>query len=573
MEKDILWHSTAHILAAAVWRLFGKVKLGIGPAIDEGFYYDFDHPFTPEDLPKIEEEMRKIIEEDQRFEKRIVGKEEAEKILSEDCQSYKLELLSNILDTEVSFFTNGEFSDLCKGPHISSTKDIKAFKLIRIAGAYWKGNEKNPMLTRIYGISFESQLELDEYLERIEEAKKRDHRKLGSALSLFSIYEEAGSGLIFYHPHGKILVDQITQYLKEEHRKEGYLEVATPHIGKKELWQTSGHCDYYSENMYFINKEKEDYVLKPMNCPGHILIYKSETRSFRNLPLRYFELGTVYRYERTGVLHGLLRVRGFTQDDAHIFCTEDQLMDEIQRVIRFFQRMLSVFGFNEYEIYLSTRPEKFVGTKERWDMAEGILADVLKKEDLPFTIDEGEAVFYGPKIDVKLKDCLKRSWQGPTIQVDFNLPERFGVEYIAGDGKPHQPVMIHRVSLGSMERFIGALIEHYGGKFPLWLSPVQVRIMTITDATEEYANKIKDRLLTEGIRAEADLRSEKIGKKIAEAQEEKIPYMAILGKREAESEKVSVRHGSLGDMGSFQPSDFIKILKEEIAQKRIPLQI
>ncbi|MEK9150226.1 MAG: threonine--tRNA ligase, partial [Candidatus Desantisbacteria bacterium] len=422
-------------------------------------------------------------------------------------------------------------------------------------------------LTRIYGISFESQSELDEYLERIEEAKKRDHRKLGSALSLFSIYEEAGSGLIFYHPNGKILVDNITQYLKEEHRKEGYLEVATPHIGRKELWQTSGHCDYYSENMYFINKEKEDYVLKPMNCPGHILIYKTRTRSFRDLPLRYFELGTVYRYERTGVLHGLLRVRGFTQDDAHIFCQEDQLMDEIRDVIRFFQRMLSVFGFSEYEVYLATRPEKFVGTKERWDMAEGILQDVLKKEGLPFTIDEGEAVFYGPKIDVKLKDCLKRSWQGPTIQVDFNLPERFGVEYIGEDGKPHQPVMIHRVVLGSMERFIGALIEHYGGKFPLWLSPVQVRIMTITDAAVEYANKIKNELLFAGIRAEADLQAEKIGKKIATCHEEKIPYMVIVGKKEAEEGTVSLRHRSKGDMGKFEISNLIEMLGREIKEK------
>lgn len=569
MEKNILWHSTSHILATAVRRLFGKVKLGIGPAIEEGFYYDFDHPFTPEDLPRIEEEMRKIIKEDQRFEKQISSKEEAERILTEDNQSYKLELLSGLLDAEVSFFTNGEFIDLCKGPHISSTKEVKAFKLTRIAGAYWKGNEKNPMLTRIYGISFESQPELDEYLERIEEAKKRDHRKLGSALSLFSIYEEAGSGLIFYHPHGKVLVDQITQYLKEEHRKEGYLEVATPHIGRKELWQTSGHCDYYSENMYFINKEKEDYILKPMNCPGHILIYKTKTRSFRDLPMRYFELGTVYRYEKTGVLHGLLRVRGFTQDDAHIFCTEDQLMNEIGRVIRFFQRMLSVFGFSEYEVYLSTRPEKFVGTKEKWDMATLILADVLKKEGLPFTIDEGEAVFYGPKIDVKLKDCLKRSWQGPTIQVDFNLPERFGVEYIGEDGKPHQPVMIHRVVLGSMERFIGALIEHYGGKFPLWLSPVQVRVMSITDAAAEYANKIKDELLFAGIRAEADLRAEKIGKKIAEAQEEKIPYMAIVGKREAEEGTISLRHRSKGDMGKFEIPNFIEMLRCEIQEKKI----
>ncbi|MDI6751600.1 MAG: threonine--tRNA ligase [bacterium] len=568
MEKDILWHSTSHILATAVRRLFSKVKLGIGPAIEEGFYYDFDYPFTPEDLPKIEEEMKKIVEDDQRFEKRVVSKEEAEKYLAEDNQSYKLQLLSGILDDEVSFFTNGEFSDLCKGPHISSTKEVKAFKLLRIAGAYWKGDEKNPMLTRIYGISFESQSELDEYLRLLEEAKKRDHRKLGSALSLFSIYEEAGSGLIFYHPHGKVLVDQIIQYLKEEHRKEGYLEVATPHIGRKELWQTSGHCDYYSENMYFINKEKEDYVLKPMNCPGHILIYKTRTRSFRDLPLRYFELGTVYRYERTGVLHGLLRVRGFTQDDAHIFCTEEKLMDEIGRVIRFFQRMLSCFGFSEYEVYLATRPERFVGTKERWDMAEGILQDVLKKEGLPYTIDEGEAVFYGPKIDVKLKDCLKRSWQGPTIQVDFNLPERFGVEYIGEDGKPHQPVMIHRVVLGSMERFLGALIEHYEGKFPLWLSPVQVRIMTITDAAIEYAHKIKDRFLIEGIRVEADLKGEKIGKKIAEAQEEKIPYMAILGKKEAEENTISLRHRSKGDMGKFEIPNLIEILRCEIKEKK-----
>jgi threonyl-tRNA synthetase len=567
-DNSALWHSAAHIMAQAVRRLFGNVRLGIGPAIADGFYYDFDLPIKEEDLSRIEDEMEKIVREDLLFEKITMKKEKAEEFLKRENQAYKLELLAEIPDEEVSFYKSGEFVDLCKGPHINSTKEVKAIKLLKTAGAYWRGNEKNPQLTRVYGIAFSEQKELDEYLDRIEEAKRRDHRRLGQELGLFSTYDEAGSGLIFYHPYGKVLYDEIAIFLKEEHRKEGYIEVATPHILKRSLWNTSGHTEYYTENMFFIEKEDEEYVLKPMNCPGHILIYKNKTRSYKELPMRLFELGTVYRYERSGVLHGLLRVRGFTQDDAHIFCTDDQLEDEIRGVIRFSQRMLSVFGFSEYEVYLSTRPERFVGTKELWDNAEEILYSVLKGEGLTFQIDKGEGVFYGPKIDIKLKDAIGRSWQGPTIQVDFNLPERFGIAYVAQDGREHRPVMIHRVVLGSMERFIGALIEHYAGRLPLWLSPVQVRLLTITDEQIEYTEEIEDMLRREGLRVEGDYRAEKIGKKVADAQCAKVPYMVIIGKKEQESNKISVRHGISGDIGRFLPSQFIELIKREISERR-----
>ncbi|MEW6681052.1 MAG: threonine--tRNA ligase, partial [bacterium] len=501
------------------------------------------------------------------FEKIIMNKDEARKYLLKEGQTYKLEILEGIEDNEVSFFQNGDFIDLCKGPHIEKTGKIKAFKLLRLAGAYWKGNEKNPMLTRIYGISYESKKELDDYLTKIEEAKKRDHRILGQQLGLFDIYEDVGGGLVFWHPQGSILRDEIIYFLKKEHRKRGYLELTTPHIGKKSLWETSGHCDYYIENMYFIKRDDEEYVLKPMNCPGHIMVYKSKIRSYVELPLRFFELGTVYRYERSGVLHGLLRVRGFTQDDAHIFCREDQLKDEIKNVCRFAFDMLSCFGFKEYKIYLSTKPEKYVGKDSAWDLATNSLKDVLQEEGLNFTIDEGEGVFYGPKIDLKLKDAIGRLWQGPTIQVDFNLPERFNISYIGEDGKKHQPVMIHRVVLGSLERFIGALIEHYSGKFPLWLSPTQVIILPITDNQLVYGIEVESMLLNEGIRVELDKRQEKLQRKIKDAHNMKIPYLAIIGKKEREEEKISLRHREKGDMGIFTLDDFISLLKDEIAKK------
>lgn len=554
-------------MASAVCHIFGNIKLGIGPAISEGFYYDFDCHIQEEDLLKIEEEMKKIIKENLPFERMVMTKDEAKKYLLKTGQTYKLEILEKIEDREVSFYQQGDFIDLCKGPHIETTRKVKAFKLLRLAGAYWKGNEKNPMLTRIYGISFESEEALRDYLEKQEEAKKRDHRILGQSLSLFDIYDDVGAGLIFWHPNGNVIRDEVIYFLKREHRKRGYLELTTPHIGKKSLWETSGHCDYYKENMYFIKKDEEDYVLKPMNCPGHIMVYKSKIRSYSELPLRFFELGTVYRYERSGVLHGLLRVRGFTQDDAHIFCMESQLKDEIKNVCTFAFDMLSSFGFKEYEIYLSTKPEKYVGTDSAWDLATNSLKDVLNEQGLNFKIDEGEGVFYGPKIDIKLKDALNRAWQGPTIQVDFNLPERFGISYIGSDGKKHQPVMIHRVVLGSLERFIGALIEHYAGKFPLWLSPVQVRILPITDNQRDYARNVEKRLLDEGIRLELDERSEKLQRKIKDALDMKVPYIAIIGKKEEEQGKISLRHRTKQDMGIFSLDELLNLIKKEIEEK------
>ncbi|HAW50693.1 TPA: threonine--tRNA ligase [bacterium] len=559
------WHSTSHIMASAVCRIFGDIKLGIGPAIAEGFYYDFDCKIQDEDLPKIEDEMRKIIDEDQRFEKIVMNIDEARKFL--ERQTYKLEILDEIDDEHVSFYKNGSFTDLCKGPHIERTGQVKAFKLLKIAGAYWRGDEKNPMLTRIYGISFESKEELDDYLKKQEEAKKRDHRILGPQLGLFEIYDEVGGGLAFWHPKGNILRDEIIWFLKKEHKNRGYFELTTPHIGKIELWEQSGHCDYYRENIYFIEKEEENYVLKPMNCPGHIMIYKSKMRSYKDLPIRYFELGTVYRYERSGVLHGLLRVRGFTQDDAHIFCNESQLKNEIEEVCRFAFDMLSRFGFNEYEIYLSTKPEKYVGEDEIWDLATDALKGVLEEQGLNFSIDPGAGVFYGPKIDIKLLDALNRAWQGPTIQVDFNLPDRFDLSYIGDDGRKYRPVMIHRVVLGSLERFIGCLVEHYAGKFPLWLSPTQVIILPITDNQLNYAKNVERIFISEGIRTELDSRSEKLQRKIKDAQELKIPYMIIIGKKEEEQEKISIRHRSKGDIGPYGIDDFIKNLKDEIREK------
>lgn len=540
-ERDTYRHSTSHVLAQAVLELFTGTKLGIGPSIKEGFYYDFDlsEPISDDDLPRIEARMQAIIEQDIPFEKSFISKEEAKKLFSN--APYKLELLDRVEDDQATIYRQGDFVDLCRGPHLPSTGHIKAFKLISLAGAYWRGDEKRPMLSRIYGTSWTGQEELDEYLHCLQEAKHRDHRRLGPELGLFRIYEEAGAGLIYYLPKGTTLRKVITSFLCREHLKRGYQEVATPHIAKQELWQTSGHTEFYRENMYFMEVEEKPYVLKPMNCPGHILIYQNEIRSYREMPIRYFELGTVYRYERSGVLHGLLRVRGFTQDDAHIFCRPDQLQDEIRKVIEFALEMLSVFGFSEFETYLSTKPEKFIGSLENWERAEEALKEGLTSLSLDYEMDPGEGVFYGPKIDIKLKDALGRAWQGPTIQVDFNLPEKFNVAYIGEDGKPHQPIMIHRVVLGSLERFTGALIEHYAGAFPVWLAPVQVVILTIADRHKDYAQKIYDRLLEKGIRAEANFANEKISAKILKAQLQKIPYMLIIGDKEIEKEIVNLR--------------------------------
>lgn len=564
MDLETLRHSTSHVLAMAVKELFPGTKLAIGPAIEEGFYYDFELPraLTPEDLEKIEEKMKEIIKKKLPFEKLEIKKSEAQKILRKNDEKYKLELLEDIPDEIVIFYKNGDFIDMCRGPHIASTGDIKIFKLVKLAGAYWRGDEKNAMLQRIYGTAFEKQSELDEYLKRLEEAAKRDHRKLGKELDLFNIYhEEAGAGLVYYHPKGAVLRGVIEDFLKKEHRKRGYQSVIIPHIAKIDLWNTSGHSGYYRENMYFMKIDEQEYVLKPMNCPGHILIYKRKTNSYRDLPVKYFELGTVYRHERSGVLHGLLRVRGFTQDDAHIFCTPDQLHEEIKKVIDFAFDMLKKFGFEEFEVYLSTRPESSVGSDDNWKHATEALEAALKDKGIKYEVDPGAGVFYGPKIDVKLKDAIGRAWQGPTIQVDFNLPERFDLNYIGEDGAQHRPVMIHRVVLGSMERFIGALTEHYAGAFPFWLAPVQVIVMPISDRHVDYAKQVISKLESQDIRTELDDRREKIGFKIREAQLQKIPYMLIIGDKEVEAQKISVRSREKGDIGSQSFEEFINSLK------------
>lgn len=557
-------------MAEAVKELYPDVKLAIGPAIETGFYYDFDMPhiLTEDDLPKIEKKMKEIIGKDEKFEKQEVPREKALKQMNEAGEIYKAELLREIKDDKVSLYGNGDFIDLCRGPHLKSTKDIKAFKLLSIAGAYWRGSEKNKMLQRIYGTAFQSQKELDEYLKFLEEADRRDHRKLGKQLDLFHIFqEEAGAGLVYYYPKGAVLRGVIEDFLKDEHRKRGYETVVIPHIAKADLWHTSGHSEYYRDFMYSMKVEEHEYILKPMNCPGHILIFKRKLRSYRDLPIRYFELGTVYRHEKSGVLHGLLRVRGFTQDDAHIFCTHEQLKDEIIKVIDFAFDMMKVFGF-DYEINLSTRPDNYVGTKENWEHATDSLINALKSKGETYKIDEGAGVFYGPKIDIKLKDAIGRLWQGPTIQVDFNLPERFDLTYIGEDSKEHRPAMIHRVVLGSMERFIGALIEHYAGAFPLWLSPVQVAMIPIADRHLDYAKKVKEGLDKENIRSEIDDRREKIGLKIREAEMQKTPYMLIVGDRDMESNVVSVRARSKGDLGAKKLDELIDSLKKEITSKR-----
>jgi threonyl-tRNA synthetase len=570
VDLETLRHSTSHLLAAAVQEMYPGAKLGIGPAIEDGFYYDFDIPnttLTLEDLPKIEEKMREIIKKDEPFERQEIGKDEALKLFEKRKEKYKVELIKGIPEEKVSIYKTGKFTDLCRGPHIKSTGQAGAFKLLTVAGAYWKGVEQNPMLTRIYGTAFEKEEELKTHITKLEEALKRDHRKLGRELDLFNIYHEAaGPGLVYYHPRGARLRLLIEDFLRREHIKRGYQFVITPHIARGNLWKTSGHSGYYRENMYFMEIDKQEYVLKPMNCPGHILIYQSKLHSYRDLPVRFFELGTVYRYERSGVLHGLLRVRGFTQDDAHIFCTPESLEVEIIKVIDFAFDMLKTFGF-EWEVDLSTRPEKYAGTEENWKHATQALISALKQKGIEYKIDEGAGVFYGPKIDVKMKDALGRPWQGPTIQVDFNLPERFDLNYIAEDGSKKRPVMIHRVVLGSMERFLGALIEHYGGAFPLWISPVQVMLLPIADRHAAYANRVAEQLLSQDIRVEVDNRREKINLKIREAQLQKIPYMLIVGDKEQQQNTVAVRSRSGGDLGVSDLKNFIEKLKKECYNK------
>ncbi|MDD4909172.1 MAG: threonine--tRNA ligase [Candidatus Omnitrophica bacterium] len=545
MDLDILRHSCSHIMAQAVKELWPEVKLAIGPSIEDGFYYDFDkkEPFTEADLEKIEEKMRRIIKDNEPFKKEMLKKKDAVALFRKLKEDYKIELLNGLKEDEVSVYRTGKkFVDLCRGPHIDSTGGIKAFKLLSVAGAYWHGIETNPMLQRIYGTCFNTQDELKKHLDNLEEAKNRDHRKLGKALGLFDIYyDKAGAGLIFYHPKGAALRRIIEDYEKQEHQKRGYQMVITPHIMQDDLWRTSGHYDYYKENMYALKVEDKEFILKPMNCPGHILIYKSQTRSYRDLPIRFFELGTVYRHEKSGVLHGLLRVRGFTQDDAHIFCRDSQLKAEIQGVIDFVFETMKKFGFEDLGIELSTRPDKSIGNDEDWQRATSALEESLKDKGLEYKINEGDGAFYGPKIDIKLKDALKREWQCATIQCDFALPERFDLTYIDADGKEKRVIMLHRVLLGSLERFIGALIEHYAGDFPLWLSPVQARVIPIKEDISGYAEGIQAELSRSGFRVEVDSRNQTLDKKIREAEVEKVPYILVVGRKEKEANTVSVR--------------------------------
>ena len=571
---QVLRHSTAHLMASAVVKLFPSAKLAIGPAIEEGFYYDFqvDRPFQPEDLEQIESWMHKIAEEDHPFVRGEMKRADALREFLAKQEPFKVELLEGISDETVSTYTHSFFTDLCRGPHVPRTRVLKSFKLLSVAGAYWRGDSSRPMLQRIYGTAFPTKDLLQQHLARIEEAKKRDHRKLGHELDLYSVHEEAGGGLIFWLPHGAAMRRVIEDFWKDEHLRRGYQIVNTPHIAQVDLWQRSGHTDFYRENMYFLQADEKEYVLKPMNCPFHVLIFKRRKNSYRDLPIRLAELGTVYRLEKSGVLHGLARVRGFTQDDAHLFCTRDQVESELAQVLDFSRFMLQTFGFTQYQVDLSVRDPKrkqdYMGSDDDWALAEGALERVVKASGLPYHRAEGEAVFYGPKIDIKLTDAIGRPWQCATIQFDFNLPRRFDVNYVGSDGQEHQVFMIHRALLGSMERFFATLIEHYGGDFPVWLAPVQVRLITIADAQIPYAEEIRRILLDRGIRVEADLREEKMGAKIRDAELLKIPYMLVLGRREAEERTVSVRSRHKGNEGAVKLEEFVeKVVAESEARQ------
>jgi len=559
-------HSAAHIMAEAVLSIFPEAKLAIGPPIDTGFYYDFElpRPLSTEDLPRIEELMRQRIESDVPFQQEEIDKAQAGELFAD--QPFKLELIREIADPQVSLYRHDGFVDLCQGPHVRQTGQVPAFKLINVAGAYWRGDEHKPMLQRIYGALFETQEELDAHLQRLEEAQKRDHRRLGRELDLFSLHEEYGPGLVFWHPKGGRVRSIIEDFWRSEHFRNGYELVFTPHVGKSTLWETSGHLDFYKENMYSaMEVDEQDYYVKPMNCPFHIQIYKSGVRSYRQLPIRLAELGTVYRYERSGVLHGLLRVRGFTQDDAHIFCRPDQVRAEIDRCVEFMQLFFRAFGFQDFHVYLSTRDtnSKYAGSLEEWEMATNTLREVIESRGLPYEIDEGGAVFYGPKIDVKLLDVLGREWQCSTIQFDFNMPERFDVSYIGEDGQEHRPYMVHRALLGSMERFFGVLIEHYAGAFPLWLAPVQATVIPIADRHIDYAREAAARLTGAGFRVEVDERSERMQAKIRDAQLQKVPYMLVVGDKEAAAGAAAVRQRSGEDLGALPLADIIERMQTE----------
>ncbi|KGM97169.1 threonine--tRNA ligase [Clostridium botulinum] len=566
--KDTLRHTASHILAQAVKRLYPDVKLAIGPSIENGFYYDFDAEisFTPEILEKIEKEMNKIVKENLELKKFTLPRDEAIKFMKERNEDYKVELIEDLPeDAVISFYEEGEFVDLCAGPHVPSTKEVKAIKLLSVAGAYWRGNENNKMLQRIYGTAFTKKADLEQYLHMLEEAKKRDHRKLGKELGLFDLKEE-GPGFPFFYPKGMMLRNTLENYWRETHEKAGYGEIRTPIILNEKLWHQSGHWDHYKENMYFTKIDGEDYAIKPMNCPGSILVYKSDLHSYRELPIRLGELGLVHRHEYSGALHGLMRVRNFTQDDAHIFMTKEQITSEILGVIKMIDNFYGLFGF-EYFVELSTRPEDSMGSDEDWEAATNGLVKALNEAGLEYKINEGDGAFYGPKIDFHLRDCLGRTWQCGTIQLDFQMPERFDLSYVGADGEKHRPVMAHRVIFGSIERFIGILTEHYAGAFPTWLAPVQVKIMNITDNQVEYCKEIEKTLKENGIRVELDLRNEKIGYKIREAQLQKIPYMLVLGDKEMNENTIAVRSRKQGDLGAMQLVDFVAMVKKEVQEK------
>ena len=563
-----LRHSASHVMAQAVQECYPGVKLAIGPSTGDGFYYDFDYEgtFSPDDFPKLEARMKEVIAQDLPFEKEEMPKKEALQFFKKRGELYKVELLGVIEDEAVTLYRHDAFVDLCRGPHLASTGEIKAFKLLSVAGAYWRGDEHNKMLQRIYGTAFPTQKELDAYLAMLEEAKQRDHRRLGQELDLFSIHEEAGAGLIIYHPKGALLRSILEDFERREHLRRGYHLVIGPQILKLDLWKQSGHFDNYKDYMYFTQVEDQEYALKPMNCLAHMLIYKSRQRSYRDLPLRYFELGTVHRHERSGVLHGLLRVREFTQDDAHILCRPDQLHDEILAILTFVKDVMGVFGF-PYELEVSTRPEKSIGSNADWEMATKALMAVLDDENLAYEVNEGEGAFYGPKIDVKLQDALGRRWQCATIQCDFTMPERFDLSYIGSDGEKHRPVMLHRVILGAMERFIGILIEHYSGAFPFWLAPVQAVVLTVTDRNIPYGEGVYQRLCDEEIRVEHDFRNEKLGFKIREAQMQKIPYMLVIGDKEQATKTIAPRKRDGTDLQGMSLDTFLDVIHDE---RKIP---
>lgn len=561
---EIVRHSTAHVMAMAVKELFPSAKVAIGPAIEDGFYYDFDYErsFKEEDLPVIEAKMRELVQRDIPFEREELEREDAIKLFKTQGENYKVEILEEIQDPTVSIYRHGKFIDLCRGPHVPSTKYLRAFKLHKVAGAYWRGDERNQMLSRIYGLAFATEEELQDYLNRLKEAQKRNHIRLGQELDLFSIHEEVGPGLVIWHPKGMMLRYLLEQFEIKEHLKRGYEMVRGPEILKTELWIKSGHFDNYRENMYFTTVDEQSYGLKPMNCLSHMLIYKSKLRSYRDLPKRYFELGVVHRHERSGVLSGLLRVREFTQDDAHIICTPEQLDGEIKGVLSFVDDVMQIFGF-PYELEISTRPEKSIGTDQDWELATNALKKAMEGLGKAYEINEGEGAFYGPKIDVKLKDALGRKWQCATIQCDFTLPERFDLVYIDQDGQRKRPVMIHRVILGAIERFVAILIEHYGGAFPLWLAPVQVLVLTVADRHIPFGQEVLERLRDEGFRAQGDFRNEKLGAKIREGELQKIPYLLVIGDREVENRAVSPRQKGKGSLPALGVEEFISVLKQE----------